>query len=58
MNYWGMPAGMWALFVGSFRRQLMEALSYDGAAAAQITQEARREYRKLIGKLPAFEKGD
>ena len=58
MNYWGMPAGVWALFVGSFRRQLIEALSYDGAAAAQITQEARREYRKLIGKLPAFEKGD
>ncbi len=58
MKYLGMPAGMWALFAGSFRRKLTEVLGYDYAAAAQITKEAHREYRALIGKLPTFEKGD
>ncbi len=58
MRYVGMPAGMWALFVGSFRRQLTEALGYDSAAAAEITKKAHQEYRALIQRLPAFEKGD
>lgn len=58
MRYVGMPAGMWALFVGSFRRQLTEALGYDSAAAAGITKKAHQEYRALIQRLPAFEKGD
>ena len=58
MRYLGMPAGMWALFAGSFRRQLTEALGYDRAAAAEITRKAHREYRALIRRLPAFEKGD
>ena len=58
MRYLGMPAGMWALFVGSFRRQLQEALGYDGASAAEITKKARRKYGALIEGLPAFEKGD
>ena len=38
MRYIGMPAGMWALFAGSFRRQLTEVLCYDRAAAAGITK--------------------
>ena len=42
MRYVGMPAGMWALFVGSFRRQLPEALDYDSAAAAGITKKAHQ----------------
>ena len=58
MRYVGMPAGMWALFVGSFRRQLTEAFGYDSAAAAGITKKAHQEYRALIQRLPAFEKGD
>ena len=58
MKYLGMPAGMWALFAGSFRKQLREALGYDGAAAAQIAKEAHTEYRALIERLPAFEKSD
>ena len=58
MRYIGMPAGMWALFAGSFRRQLTEVLCYDRAAAAGITRKAHREYRALIRRLPAFEKGD
>ncbi len=58
MNALGMPAGMWALFAGSFRRRLTELLGCDRPTAAQITKKARGRYRELIAKLPAFEKGD
>ena len=58
MRCLGMPGGMWTLFAGSFRRQLTKELGYDAPTAARITREARREYRALIGRLPAFEKGD
>ena len=54
----GMPAGMWALFAGSFREKLTEALGYDRPTAAEITKKARGKYRELIKKLPDFEKGD
>ena len=54
----GMPAGMWALFAGSFQRKLTDVLGYDRKTAARVTKAARREYRKLIGGLPDFEKGD
>ena len=58
MRYPGMPAGMWALFVGSFRKKLTDVLGYDRPTAAQITKKAHGKYRELIGKLPDFEKGD
>lgn len=58
MKYLGMPAGMWALFTGSFRRALTGSLGYDVGTAARITKEAHGEYREQIGKLPDFEKGD
>ena len=58
MRYPGMPAGMWALFVGSFRVKLTEALGCDRSAAAAITRKAYGKYRELIKKLPDFEKGD
>ena len=58
MRYPGMPAGMWALFAGSFRDKLTEALGYDRPAAAEITKRAHGKYRELIKKLPDFEKGD
>ena len=58
MKVFGMPAGMWALFVGSFRSKLTEVLGYDRPAAAEITRKARGKFRELIGKLPDFEKGD
>ena len=58
MRYLMMPAGMWALFAGSFRRNLTEVLGYDGPTAAQIAKNARQGYRALINRLPTFEKGD
>ena len=58
MKYAGMPAGMWALFAGSFRKKLPEVLGYDRAGAARITRTAHGRYRRLIAGLPEFEKGD
>ena len=58
MRYPGMPAGIWALFAGSFRDKLTEALGYDRPAAAEITKRAHGKYRELIKRLPDFEKGD
>ena len=58
MKYLGMPAGMWALFAGSFRKKLTDVLKYDRNASMQITKKAQRHYQKLIHNLPEFEKGD
>ena len=58
MKYLGLPAGLWALFVSSFRRQLTDVLGYDRAAAKRITKAAYGEYREIIARLPDFESGD
>ena len=58
MKYPGMPAGMWALFVRSFRNKLTDVLGYNRHTATEITKKAHGKYRKLIAKLPDFEKGD
>ena len=42
MKYAGMPMGMWALFAGSFRRELTAIFGYDAAAAKEITKNASR----------------
>ena len=54
----GMPAGMWLLFAGSFRKQLIETLGYDAIRAREIAGKAKREYKRIIRGLPEFEKGD
>ena len=58
MKYAGMPMGMWALFAGSFRRELTAVFGYDAAAAKEITKNAKPRYRKIIAGLPEFEKAD
>ena len=58
MNTIGMPAGMWLLFAGSFRKQLTETLGYDAIRAREITGKAKHEYRQILRRLPTFEKGD
>ncbi len=58
MKYAGMPMGMWALFAGSFRKQLTAVFGYDAAAAAAITKQAKSRYKEIIGRLPEFEKAD
>ena len=56
MKYIGMPMGMWVLFRRSFRKKMVSVLGYDERRAARITREAKPRYRKIIAKLPEFEK--
>ena len=58
MKYAGMPAGMWLLFAGSFRKHLSSVFSYDQETARIVSAKAKPKYREVIGKLPEFEKAD
>ena len=58
MKYRGMPMGMWALFAGSFQKQLTAAFGYDVQTAKSITRHAKPKYREIIRELPEFEKAD
>ena len=58
MRYFGMPAGMWLLFAGSFQKKLTEKLNYPIKEAKHISIKAHIKYREIIKKLPEFEKGD
>lgn len=58
MKYSGMPWGMWLLFGGSFRKNLTNVLGYDKEKAKNLTKKAKSEYKRIIGGLPDFEKGD
>ena len=58
MKYMGMPLGMWALFAGSFKKQLGVVFGYDEAAAKEITDKAKPTYKEIITGLPEFEKAD
>jgi len=58
MKYIGMPAGMWMLYNRSFRKHLVSDLKFTQDAAVRITKKAKPRYKKIIKKLPEFEKGD
>ena len=58
MRYAGMPAGMWCLLRNSFRKHLAGDLGFDPKEAAEITAKAKCDYRRIIRRLPEFEKGD
>lgn len=58
MKYAGMPAAMWTLFAGSFRKQLTAILGYDETAAREMIRKAKPKYKELIARLPEFEKAD
>ena len=45
MKYIGMPMGMWALFAGSFQKQLTAVLGYDADTAKAITKKAKPKYK-------------
>ena len=57
MKYAGIPSAMWAVFKGSFRKNL-PILGLDTESAANVTKAAKPKYREIIEKLPEFEKGD
>ena len=58
MKYTGMPMGMWALFAGSFQKQLTAVFGYDTDTARAITKKAKPKYKKIVSGLPEFEKAD
>ena len=58
MKYAGMPAGMWLLFAGSFRKHLRSVLGCDKETARAVAAKAKPKYQEIIGKLPEFEKAD
>lgn len=58
MKYAGMPAAMWKLFAGSFRKQLTAILGYDETAAREMIRKAKPKYKERIARLPEFEKAD
>ncbi len=49
---------MWLLFSGSFRKRLISVLGYDSGSAGDIAVKAKAEYRRIIRRLPEFEKAD
>ena len=49
MKYIGMPAGMWLLFRNSFRNNLTAVLGFSKSEAAEITEKALLEYKRIIG---------
>ena len=53
-----MPFGMWALFAGSFSKQLTEVFGYSESEAKRIKRSAKPKYRDIILDLPEFEKAD
>lgn len=58
MKYLGMPMGMWALFAGSFQKQLTAVFGYDSDTAKGIAKSAKPKYKAIISDLPEFEKAD
>ena len=58
MKYIGMPMEMWALFAGSFQKQLTAVLGYGADTAKAITKKAKPKYKAIIADLPVFEKAD
>lgn len=58
MRYIGMPLGMWLLYRKSFRDNLICVLDLNAEEADRTTKKAKYEYKRIIAKLPEFEKGD
>lgn len=58
MKYAGLPAGMWMLYHGSFRKHLKMELGFNEEAARRISKYAKPKFKAIIAKLPEFEKGD
>lgn len=58
MRYFGMPLGMRLLFKESFRKNLIDVLGMSKTEADRIAKQAKQEYKRIIAKLPEFEKGD
>ena len=58
MKYIPLPLTMWLLFEGNFQKQLTDTLGYGRPEARYIARIAKKEYRKLVERLPTFEPED
>ena len=58
MKYLGKPAGMWALFSGSFEKHLTVEFDLTAEQAKDVAARAKKKYREIIAKLPEFDKRD
>lgn len=47
MKYLGMPMGMWALFAGSFQKQLTAVFGYDSDTAEGIAKTQNQNTKQL-----------
>lgn len=54
MRYAGMPLGMWALFAGSFKKQLSVVYGYNSKKAKVITGKAKLKYKRIIEGFPPY----
>ena len=48
MKYMGMPMGMWALFAGSFQKQLTAVFGYDTDTAKAIAKKQSRNTKQSL----------
>lgn len=58
MKYIGMPSFMWGLFKKSLRKNLTVVFGLSRPQARSVMEQAKRQYKEIIAKLPEFEKGD
>ena len=58
MKYRGMPSGMWLLFKKPFRNCLVTDLGIEKENVSIVARKAKKRYRKIIERLPEFEKQD
>ena len=58
MKYSGLPMGMWLLLKGSFEKNLTNDLGLTKEEAKLVRVKAKPEYRRIIEKIPEFEKED
>ncbi|MDY2690264.1 MAG: hypothetical protein SOV41_01535, partial [Oscillospiraceae bacterium] len=56
MKYVPMQTGMWAVFAGSFRKNLEAVFDLDPKTAGAVTAAAKKQYRRILRELPDFEK--
>ncbi len=58
MKYIGMPSAMWMMYKKSFEKCLVTDLGFEPDEAKRTAKQAKPGYRRIIEKLPDFEKGD
>ena len=56
MKYGIIPKLMWAGYKGTFKKHLSATLSEENPR--EVMKAAHKEYKKILGRIPEFDKGD